>query len=112
MPVIQVSGQAIYYQHLLASGRNAATLLFIHGLGSSHAFYNTVAPGLVQNGFSCLLLDTPGRFNALVSLAGADILQEAGFHVSTDRTRVRPSLPWPLQSCLQSSISIRTAFLQ
>ncbi|KFA70280.1 hypothetical protein S40285_08216 [Stachybotrys chlorohalonatus IBT 40285] len=60
MPVIQVSDQAIYYQHLLASGRNAATLLFIHGLGSSHAFYNTVAPGLVQNEFSCLLIDTPG----------------------------------------------------
>lgn len=93
MPVIQVSDQAIYYQHLLASGRNAATLLFIHGLGSSHAFYNTVAPGLVQNEFSCLLIDTPGRSDAVISLAGANVLQEADFHLSTDRTRVRPSLP-------------------
>jgi pimeloyl-ACP methyl ester carboxylesterase len=60
MPFLKASGQDVYYKHVQPEDGNGITLLFVHGLGSSHAFYATIVPSLVQKGFSCLSIDTPG----------------------------------------------------
>ena len=63
MPFAQIKGKTLFYswsrvEHN-AQGSNL-TLVFIHGLGSSHSFYMTIIPDLVARGFSCLAYDTYG----------------------------------------------------
>ena len=62
MPFTTVEGQNIYYQLTEPkSQRNGVTFFFIHGLGSSHAFYASIIPTLATEGYRCLAVDTPGR---------------------------------------------------
>jgi hypothetical protein len=61
MPVVQIQGQRVYYQHARPADKQAqATLVLIHGLGSSHAFYGPILDLLTENGYACLAVDTPG----------------------------------------------------
>lgn len=41
---------------------NGVTFVCIHGLGSSHAFYATLASKIADSGNSCVLYDTYGSF--------------------------------------------------
>jgi pimeloyl-ACP methyl ester carboxylesterase len=60
MPFITALDQKIYYQLSVPDKSNGITFFFIHGLGSSHAFYSAIVPALVEKGFACLAVDTPG----------------------------------------------------
>lgn len=57
-------GQDLYYKWdpVTSEGATGLTVLFIHGLGSSHCFYDPVIRSLKQRGYSCLAFDTPGPF--------------------------------------------------
>ena len=60
MPFHDDEGSALFYTWAPAANGSDLTALFIHGLGSSSSFYATITPSLVQKGYSCLALDTPG----------------------------------------------------
>lgn len=63
MPFAQLSDKKLFYTWRPAkvgSKQAGTTILFIHGLGSSSSFYETVIPSLVEAGFGCLALDTHG----------------------------------------------------
>jgi len=60
MPVSQIQGQKVYYQHSSPTDTNGTTIVLIHGLGSSHAFYGPIVPELITHGYACLVIDTPG----------------------------------------------------
>lgn len=59
MPRATINGKEIFYSWKPAR-QAGLTLLLIHGLGGSGAFYAPVIPGLVAAGFSCLAMDTYG----------------------------------------------------
>ncbi|KAG9252981.1 alpha/beta hydrolase fold family protein [Emericellopsis atlantica] len=60
MPISQIQGQKVYYQHSSPTATNGTTIVLIHGLGSSHAFYGPIVPELIKNDYACLAIDTPG----------------------------------------------------
>ncbi|CAG9993996.1 unnamed protein product [Clonostachys byssicola] len=70
MPTLRLQDQDVYYRWTPASSEEGFTFVFIHGLGSSHSFYETVTPHLIESGHSCLALDTPG--SGLSKYAGRD----------------------------------------
>ncbi|VUC37386.1 unnamed protein product [Clonostachys rosea] len=70
MPVLKLQDQDVYYKWTPANSKGGFTFVLIHGLGSSHAFYETVTPHLTESGHSCLALDTPG--SGLSKYAGRD----------------------------------------
>ena len=62
MPFLDIDQQVLYFKYEQpGAGGNGTTLLFIHGLGSSHSFYASITPYLLNKGFSCLSIDTPGQ---------------------------------------------------
>lgn len=63
MPFVEANGKRLFYVHRTpATGTSnlGITILMIHGLGSSHAFYMPLLPRLLEAGFSCLAYDTYG----------------------------------------------------
>lgn len=61
MPFVTVNDRSLYYfLRRPAASKEALTLVFIHGLGSSSSFYATIIPYLVEAGFTCLSIDTHG----------------------------------------------------
>lgn len=58
MPFVNDQGNDLFYTWAPAKGD--LTILFIHGLGSSSSFYAPVTSLLLERGYSCLALDTPG----------------------------------------------------
>lgn len=61
MPFVTVNDRSLYYfLRGPAASKEALTLVFIHGLGSSSSFYATIIPYLVEAGFTCLSIDTHG----------------------------------------------------
>ena len=66
MPSIQIDDQKLFYSW--SGAGDGPVLLFIHGLGSSHAFFEPIIPSLVAKGISCLSFDTPGRAATLLQI--------------------------------------------
>ena len=68
MPFLRGGGEEVYYSWTPSGDVDGPTVLFIHGLGSSNSFYASIIPRLVQNGYSCLAFDTPGRHFTVLPL--------------------------------------------
>lgn len=60
MPHITLNNKSLYYVVNEPEQQPNATLLLIHGLGSSSSFYYPVIPFLVKAGIRCIALDTYG----------------------------------------------------
>lgn len=65
MPFVTALDQKVYYQLTEPESPHGITFFFIHGLGSSHAFYATIIPSLVERGHRCLAVDTPGASSCI-----------------------------------------------
>lgn len=64
MPFFQSGEKRLFYHRVDAGAAQKAaapTLVFIHGLGSSHAFYGSVMNQLAGAGYSSAALDVHGR---------------------------------------------------
>ncbi|KYK54105.1 alpha/beta hydrolase fold family protein [Drechmeria coniospora] len=74
MPLLKVQGHDLFYSLTPAEADSTpknVTILFIHGLGSSHSYYASMTPSLAQQGYACLAFDTPG--SALSAHRGEDV---------------------------------------
>lgn len=66
MPLLQLNGKSLYYTRWAAKvpSPSALTVLFIHGLGSSHAFYAPIAAQLATSvNYDLVAFDTYGLFD-------------------------------------------------
>lgn len=64
MPFIDVGGKKLFYARVDAETNpksSSPVLVFIHGLGSSHAFYIPVMHGLATSGYTSVALDVYGK---------------------------------------------------
>jgi pimeloyl-ACP methyl ester carboxylesterase len=69
MPNIQVNGKSLYYYINEAEKEAKATVLLIHGLGSSSAYYSPVIPYLSRS-IRCIAIDISG--SGLSALGGSE----------------------------------------
>lgn len=60
MPSITVEGKSLYHTITEPERPPKATLLLIHGLGSSSSFYATITPHLAASSYRCISIDTYG----------------------------------------------------
>jgi pimeloyl-ACP methyl ester carboxylesterase len=60
MPFLHVGYKRIHYTDLKPENDAHATLIFMHGLGSSQNYYQAVAVGLQAQKFRCITFDTSG----------------------------------------------------
>ncbi|ORY62456.1 3-oxoadipate enol-lactone hydrolase-like protein [Pseudomassariella vexata] len=76
MPFFQAAeGKRFFYTHRQADHAKDGqlTILMIHGLGSTHAFYGPILPTLVDAGFAYVAYDTHGSGLSSFSGKGQDV---------------------------------------
>lgn len=61
MPFLQIGGRRTFYNQVTPEGGQPGLhFIFIHGLGSSHAFWEPIQKHLAQSGHSSVAFDTQG----------------------------------------------------
>jgi pimeloyl-ACP methyl ester carboxylesterase len=64
MPFIKVNNHSLHYTDSQASPESQstprATLILVHGLGSTQNYYSPILPSLIESGYRCITFDNYG----------------------------------------------------
>jgi pimeloyl-ACP methyl ester carboxylesterase len=64
MPYLTIDGRKTFYNHVIPDGQPELQFVFIHGLGSSHSFWEPVQTRLARLGHASVAFDTQGGLHS------------------------------------------------